>query len=267
MKFTSACRSLKHRPLQRAWRLMALCAMAMLLNACSAITYKPAPAEERVAEESVGGEHATDKGIAGERAAGERASEKSEAQQNSDTLGGDTSSGPLQKTINPYLALAPEVPAAAQSRFDEAVGFLKQGNVSAAESRFLDLTRDYPSLSGPWLNLGLVYLRSDRREQAKTQFERAIAANKLNLNAHNQLAILFREEGEFAAAEQHYLQALKVWPDHVASLRNLGILYDVYMGRQIEALEYYQRAQALAPDRQMRGWIADLKRRSDRGEQ
>jgi tetratricopeptide (TPR) repeat protein len=221
--------------------LLVICTVSLLLNACSAVSYKPTPTEQSPAAADIPAPLIANKG-------------------------GEVSTEPVL-TINPYVAMAANVPVAAQTRFTEALGLLKENKLSAAEAGFSSLTRDYPSLSGPWLNLGLISLRSDRRGLAKTQFERAIEINKHNLNARNQLAIMFREDGDFAAAEQHYLQALNVWPDHANSQRNLGILYDLYMGRHADALQHYQRAQSLAPSRQMKGWIADLKRRMAKAEQ
>lgn len=89
-----------------------------------------------------------------------------------------------------------------------------------------------------------------------------MAVNQHNYFAHNRLALVFRELGEFEQAEQHYQYAIASWPAYDNSYLNLGILYDLYMGKKQQALPNYELYQALQdkPVRQVRGWIADLKR-------
>ncbi len=174
----------------------------------------------------------------------------------------DPSAPQASASVNPYLSQRPNsIPNGAKSLFESAVQSLEQNKLAAAESQFTQLSQEHPTLSGPWLNLGLIHQRTDRPESAQAHFERALAANKTNLDAYNQLGILLREQGKFTDAEQQYLKALSVWPDHPASHRNLGILYDLYLGRLESALKHYERAQTLEPKKPVRGWIADIKRR------
>ena len=164
---------------------------------------------------------------------------------------------------NPYLANPVDAPRQAQALFSQALAALRAEQWQKAEVLLQELTVEHPQLSGPWLNLGIVYRRTDRLPQAEEAFERAVSANGKNLDAYNQLAVIKRLQGDFPAAEKLYLQALEVWPQHGASHRNLGILYDLYLGQFDKALvhfESYQQLQA-EPDRQITGWIVDLKRR------
>jgi len=174
----------------------------------------------------------------------------------------DSSAPQAPPSLNPYLSQRPNsISSSAQSLFDAAIQSLERNKLAAAESQFTQLSQEHPTLSGPWLNLGLIHQRTDRPESAQAHFERALAANKANLDAYNQLGILLREQGKFTDAEQQYRKALSVWPDHPASHRNLGILYDLYLGRLESALKHYERAQILEPQKPVRGWIADIKRR------
>ncbi len=166
---------------------------------------------------------------------------------------------------NPYLvAPSEEVPLTAQQWFGEAVGYMQDARWPEAERVLLQLTENYPGLSGPYLNLGIVYRQQNRVEDAAAAFDRAIVVNPLNLEAYNQIALIKREQGDFAAAENYYLSALDQWPKHPASRKNLGILYDLYMGKWQDALtqfEIYQYLQGEEPDRQVAGWIIDIQRR------
>ena len=51
--------------------------------------------------------------------------------------------------------------------------------------------------------------------------------------------------------------------DHWAAWTNLGILYELYLGKLPEALEYYRTYQSMLsePDRRVQGWVMDLERR------
>lgn len=165
--------------------------------------------------------------------------------------------------INPYLAEKTEGPSAARGLFRDAIASMQQENWQRAEVLLQQLTTEYPKLSGPFLNLGIVYRQLERSDDAETAFKNAIAANGLNLDAYNQLGLLLREQGRFTDAEAQYQKAISVWPKHAPSHKNLGILYDLYLGQFPKALQHFEIYQYLQnePDREMAGWIIDLKRR------
>lgn len=174
--------------------------------------------------------------------------------------------GPV--TPNPYAQQQISVPSQARQEFARAQEAMREENWPLAERILVPLAKSHPSLSGPQVNLGLVYWRQDRLEQAEAAFNRALEVNSNNLEAYNQLALLKRQQGEFNAAEQLYLQALEVWPFHAQSHRNIGILYDLYRGDWQRALLHYRAFQQLQdqPDPQMNGWIIDLERRIETGQ-
>ncbi|WP_179957530.1 tetratricopeptide repeat protein [Exilibacterium tricleocarpae] len=194
----------------------------------------------------------------GKPAPGQRPAAQAPADETQGVAGADPTLTP-----NPYLANPVDAPRQAQALFGQALAALRAEQWQKAEVLLQELTVEHPTLSGPWLNLGIVYHHTERLPQAEEALNQAIAANGKNLDAYNQLAVIKRHQGDFAAAEKLYLQALDVWPQHAASHRNLGILYDLYLGQFDKALghfESYQQLQA-QPDRQITGWIADLKRR------
>ncbi len=166
---------------------------------------------------------------------------------------------------NPYLSSVPPAPKSAERLHREAISAMANKQWGTAEKLLQQLTADYPKLSGPYLNLGLVYRHTDRQPEAEQAIQKAIEVNANNLDAYNQLAILKREQGDFTAAESLYHQALAIWPQHADSHRNLGILYDLYMGQFDKALMHFETYQSLQPepDPQLTGWIVDLKRRQN----
>lgn len=164
---------------------------------------------------------------------------------------------------NPYDA-SPE-PGEPQLRavFDKALAQMRAQQWSKAEPLLQQAIVLGPTYSGPYYNLGRVYEGLNRPEEAAQQYQQAMAVNPNNIYAINALARLKREQAQFAEAEALYLSALAVWPDHDVSHRNLGILYELYMGRLPEALDHYKHYQALQAedDRLVTGWIVDLERR------
>lgn len=165
-------------------------------------------------------------------------------------------------SVNPYLLNRKSVPRRAQQQFDQALGAMRLKQWSRAESILKLLNTDFPELSGPWLNLGITYIAMEHTDRAEAAFKQAVAVNRNNLDAYNQLAALYRRSGDFRAAEALYKQALAVWPNHAPSHLNLGVLYDIYLGELTKAAEHYRAYQALQPepDQRVAGWLLDLQR-------
>lgn len=176
------------------------------------------------------------------------------------------SAGVVQRIPNPYLNEDRKVPREAKTAFESAVVSMQSEEWSVAQSQLEQMTQQYPGLSGPWVNLAIVLWRQGEQDSAASAFQQAIAVNPLNNDAYVQFAVMQRERGLFAEAEQLYLQALEVWPHNLAAIVNLGILYDMYMGRFDDALGQFELAQTLhqldgEPDQELAGWIIDIKRR------
>jgi len=179
----------------------------------------------------------------------------------------DGDSSPIELIPNPYLAQAVKVPPAVQTEYRNALVAMQSEDWSLAEQQLLDLHNRHPELSGPLVNLGIVSWRQEKLVEAETFFTRALTANPLNNDAYVQFALFLREQGRFADAEAQYLKALEVWPHNAAAHRNLGILYDLYMGKFEEALKHYEMVLKLSPtpNKEVEGWIIDLKRRMAAG--
>lgn len=164
---------------------------------------------------------------------------------------------------NPYLASAPLVSATANAEYKRALDAMDSQDWSGAEQILKKLTNQHPELSSPWQNLGVAQARLDKLTEAQQSFKRAIESNAANQEAYNQLALLHRRQGEFEKAEASYQRAIGIWPAYPAIRLNLGILYELYLGDLGKALQQYNIYQSLLPepDRRVKGWISDLKRR------
>ncbi|MGS2722961.1 tetratricopeptide repeat protein [Porticoccus sp. GXU_MW_L64] len=164
---------------------------------------------------------------------------------------------------NPYLQKRQSVPAAAQKRFNKALELMDARQWKQAEEPLLQITIDYPKLSGAYLNLGICYRQLGEHKLAQDYFAESIRANANNLEAYNWLALVKRENGEFAEAKTLYERALTLWPDHAKSHYNLGVLNELYLGDLQSASHHFGQYQKLLPepDKRVAGWIKDLQRR------
>jgi len=156
-----------------------------------------------------------------------------------------------------------DVDPQAQAEFAQAVQALRSHRDDDAVRILTGLTRRYPTLAGPFTNLGLLYIRQGKFKEAKQALLQATTIRPNDAVAYNHLGVAYRELGEFKQARQAYEQALKLKPDYADAHLNFGILYDVYLNDLAQALAHYEKYQALSssPDAKVAKWIIDLKRR------
>ena len=180
---------------------------------------------------------------------------------------GDASAQPVPEAAgevvgSPYQVERQSVPGDARRRFAQANEFIAAQDWQNAVPLLESLTQTYPQLSGPHLNLALVYQQLDDAEQARLWYQKGIQSNASNIDLYNAYGIFLREQGQFDEAEGVYLQALALWEASADTHRNLGILYDLYKGEPDKALLHYDRYQALTGNENpvVAGWIADLER-------
>lgn len=87
----------------------------------------------------------------------------------------------------------------------------------------------------------------------ETLWKAALEVNPGAWMAHNNLGLIFRDQGDRERAQYHLEQALQHNPNHYEAMNNLGSLLQDE-GRQREALDYFDRALALKPEL-YHGWI------------
>jgi len=160
----------------------------------------------------------------------------------------------------PVLAPSANGKPPADERFRNALGLMEDHRPQEAQAALQSLLKDYPDLSGPLTDAGILYAHARQRDRALAHFERAIKANPANVVALNWSGALYREAGNHARAEKAWLQALAVRPDYPAAALNLAILYDVSMRRPADALVFYRRYQTLigGEDLIVTAWVREL---------
>jgi Flp pilus assembly protein TadD len=165
-----------------------------------------------------------------------------------------------------------EPPISTESRqmYEQALTALEHNRYVDAEKLLLAVTRREPTIAGPHANLGLLYARTNRAQQAIDALQEAIRLNPERAAYYNELGMVLRREGKFSEARRYYDKAIEIDADYAYAHLNIAILYDLYMQEPERALAHYQRYRELEPKEAatVTKWIADLQQRgraSDKG--
>jgi tetratricopeptide (TPR) repeat protein len=156
-----------------------------------------------------------------------------------------------------------KIPPSARAQYDEAIAAMRSGNIAQAKNILSNLTKAYPDIAGPYVNLGIIHFRADEIDQAEEAFKQALKVNPESAVSLNHLGIIYRGKGKFDEARSSYEKALEIDPNYAYAHLNYGILLDLYLGELDKALNHYQKFQKLAPqeDKEVEKWIVDLERR------
>ena len=157
--------------------------------------------------------------------------------------------------------------ARADRLFQQANTALGEKDYAAAEQLLLQLISVYPQYASSYTNLGIVYANTQREEQAYAQFDRALVASPNDCQPLVQIGLLARQQRDFIRAEASFKRCILVNPDFAAAHLELGILYELYMGRLVASLSAYHTAQRIQPDNRVARWIVLLQRRLDAADQ
>jgi len=156
------------------------------------------------------------------------------------------------------------VTPALQADYLDAITLMQEHEWKAAQQRLSPITVSHPQLSGPWLNLGITQLQLGNSAAAESSFKRSLDANPGNIEACNQLGILYRRAGQLDDAHRFYEAALLHDPDYADAHWNLGILHDQYLSNPQLALQHYERFQEItgSGDPQLQAWIDELRQKT-----
>jgi tetratricopeptide (TPR) repeat protein len=162
-------------------------------------------------------------------------------------------------TITQQLRVKDEV----RSDYVEALRLLEAGQYAPGIAALERVIERAPDATAAYVDLGIAYARTNDLERAEANLRRALELNPRHPVPHNELGLVLRRKGQYAAARQSYEASLKAYPDFHFAHRNLAVLCDLYLGDDACALEHYEAYTRLAPeDRDATKWIADLHNRS-----
>ena len=156
----------------------------------------------------------------------------------------------------------PEIPAQAQTLYEQAVAVMASGDFLDAELRLKEFLLQYPAYPGAHVNLAIIHGQNGNDAAAQASIDAALALNPNHAPALNQQGMLLRRNGKFIEAEAAYLKAVTASPDYALAHYNLGVLNELYLQRLDVALQHFEDYQALVgDDKQVEKWITDLTRR------
>ena len=128
--------------------------------------------------------------------------------------------------------------------------YFQRGYFDQAETSFRLALQDNPASAEALYGIGSIYLKQQKTSEARESFERAI---KLHAsypdtlpNAWNNLGLLAAREGRAAEAIPLFQEALRLSPDHLVALENLGNAYR-QQKQWDEARKVLERAVAVGP--------------------
>jgi len=156
----------------------------------------------------------------------------------------------------------PEIPAQAQTLFEQAVAVMASGDFVEAELRLKEFLLQYPAYPGAYVNLAIIHGQNGNEKAAQASIDAALALNPNHPAALNQQGMLLRRNGKFIEAEAAYLKAVTASPDYALAHYNLGVLNELYLQRLDVALQHFEIYQGLVGnDAKVEKWITDLTRR------
>ncbi len=162
------------------------------------------------------------------------------------------------------FTIAEEVHVDADTRteYDNAVRLLEQKQYDAGIALLLEVTQSAPTVTAPYVDLGIAYSRSGALDKAEASLKRALELNPRHPIVYNELGLVYRRKGQFGPARVSYEKALALAPEFHFARLNLAILCDLYLADLTCALDNYVAYQQAVPeDRQAAMWIADLRAR------
>ncbi len=174
----------------------------------------------------------------------------------------DESSSPAVVPGEAGSAELREVPAQAQTMFEQATAVMAAGDYLDAELRFKEFLLLYPGYPGAHVNLAIIHATNGNIDAGLDAAEAALFIDPDYAPALNQKGLLLRKNGNFIEAEAAYLKAVTSSPDYALAHYNLGVLNELYLQRLDIALQHFEIYQALVGnDKQVEKWIVDLTRR------
>lgn len=106
--------------------------------------------------------------------------------------------------------------------------------------------------------------REANLKKAEQALSRAVDVNPNDAVAHHQLGLLYRKTGRFDQARKAYERAISIEPTYASAHLNLGILCDIYLQQLECAIDHFEKYRALAPEEngKVELWLSDLRQRA-----
>lgn len=117
--------------------------------------------------------------------------------------------------------------------------FLVVSNISRHEVTDRDLAEEH-------YNLGMIYGRQEKFNQAIQEYEMAVRLQPDHVMAHFKIALAYHSQDMLQKAEEKYLQVIEIFPRSALAYNNLGMIYE-NRGDLLKAEEFYIKASDAHP--------------------
>ena len=149
-----------------------------------------------------------------------------------------------------------------KNNFNKAVKLLNQHKYEEAIVLLNTITKTTKTFTAPYINLGIAYSKINKLEEAEQNFVKALKLNPEHPLAKNELATIYRKTGNFSKAKSLYEEVLNSYSYFHPARKNLGILCDLYLQDLNCASKQYELYLSANPnDKNMKIWMADVKNR------
>jgi len=156
-----------------------------------------------------------------------------------------------------------------ESAYVAALDLMKQEKYAEAAPKLDELARTDSERAGPYINLGIAYLKLEKLEEAKQALLIATERRSGNAIAWNELGLVYRKMGQFQNAREAYKKSIKKRARYGKAYLNLGVLCDIYLADLNCAMRNYKKYLEVgtdkAGDKNIQIWLADVTRRAGKG--
>lgn len=136
----------------------------------------------------------------------------------------------------------------AEDHVKSAMKYMQHNDYKAAEEEVLEAIKINPDYAEAYSDLGFIYVKLGRNDEAKKALLTAINLDPDNEDAYNNLGMLYMKEDDFDGAECLFRKAISVYPPDFNPHSNLGVVY-FKKGMYEEAEKVLQRAIKINPGR------------------
>ena len=139
--------------------------------------------------------------------------------------------------------------------FKEAYDFIQLGDEEKGLEKAIEFVGRYPDVWNGWFLIGWANRRLSRWKEGAEAFAKAVSLGSRETDTFNEMAICQIELGDLPAARASLEKALRLEPENVKIIVNLGALSH-RMGKKGEALGFFKSALIIDPeDALARDWI------------
>ena len=125
--------------------------------------------------------------------------------------------------------------------------YIKEGRPEDAIPLIEQALRHNPKDIDSILNLGVALSRLGHEEQAMKQYQKALEIDPDQPEVYSNIGATLARQGRYDKAVPYYRKALEIKPDFAPTHSNLGAAL-ASLGRIDEAIEHHEKALTLAPD-------------------